>query len=185
MLCLCVWVCVGSSRLVSPWRNTVSYGPVSFSTFDWGHWQRLRRAACGMWCAASLAAAFNLVSGQSTLIFIYSTYSAHTHTHPYCHRHRHLFGFFVHTQDQPVCYTSISVCVCACILCKIHIQFASWTSVQISNIDYKYLPAWQPEVQSIPHLICSSAVAFTLNCNYVWLCVYVILFAQLQHTHIQ
>lgn len=112
MLCLCVWVCVGSSRLVSPWRNTVSYGPVSFSTFDWGHWQRLRRAACGMWCAASLAAAFNLVSGQSTLIFIYSTYSAHTHTHPYCHRHRHLFGFFVHTQDQPVCYTSISVCVC-------------------------------------------------------------------------
>lgn len=68
----------------------------------------MRRAACGMWCA------FNLVSGQSTLIFIYSTYT-HTHTLRSSHRHRHLFGFFVHTQDQPVCSTSISACVRVCV----------------------------------------------------------------------
>lgn len=52
----------------------------------------------------------------------------------------HIFGFL---------FIKIRLsCVCVCILCKIHIQFASWTSVQISNIDYKYLLACQPEVHS-------------------------------------
>lgn len=127
-------LCVGSSWLVSLSSNTVSYGLLSFSTYNWGHTGNCGN--CGNTGYCFLLS--NLVSGQSTLIFIYSTYTD-----------RHLFGFSFCSNSRSARFPW-ELSVCSCILCKIHIQFASWTSVQISNIDYKYLPAWQPQVQSPP-----------------------------------
>lgn len=79
---------------------------------------------------------------------------------------------FVHHQDQ--------TCVCVCV----YVFYAK----SIFNLPAEHLCKYQilttntcrlASPKSIPHLICSSAVAFTLNCNYV----YVILFAHTQaHT---
>jgi len=93
---------------------------------------------------------FRSVHFNIYLLTVWYTYCTLTHTR--------IFGFFVHHDDH-----SVSVCI----LCKIHIQFASWTSVQISNIDYKYLLACQPEVHSPLNM-------FECCCFYIklQLCIY-------------
>lgn len=126
-----------------------------------------------MWHVATLAAAFNLVSGQSILIFIYSTYT-HTHTHTaafiwlFCSYSRSARSPY---EQLPV---SVNVCVCGC---------GVFYAKSIFNLPAEHLCKYQilttntcllgsPKSSPFPHLICSSAVAFTLNCNYVWLCAY-------------
>lgn len=106
------------------------------------------------------ATAFNLVSGQSTLIFIYLL---HTHICIYVY----IFGFLF--------IIKISLCVYVFYAKSIfNLPAEPLCKYQILTTN----TCWLGSPKSIPHSICSSAVAFTLNCNYV----YVILFAQ-THTH--
>lgn len=116
-----------------------------------------------LWHTLSLAAAFNLVFGQSTLIFIYLR---HIYIWLFCSSSRSaLLWMYVY-----VFYAKSIFNLPAEHLCKYQILTTN--------------TCWLGSPQPTPHLICSSAVAFTLNCNYVHVILFALYAAIYTLTHI-